>query len=603
FNTAISPNVAEVGGQNITPARLARELDLTLRQERQQGNNVSRQDAIDAGLHLRLLENAIGRLALLSYAEKIGVSASDALVAEQIREIPQINNPVTGAFDESAYAQFLSQFDYTQTEFEEEIRGNITLQMLLSSLTSGVRPPSSFGALQYAFAAETRVISVAEAPASAVGTIAAPTAAELQTFYEQNAEQLRIPEFRTLTLVYARPQDFLARVDVPEQRLTEELEARRAAMTRPEQRTYVRLAAQTQEQANAAAARLQRGETADAVAAALSLPLTRGENQSRGEVPDANVADAVFSTPAGAAPRVVQARLTPWAVVQVEGVTPAAEPDLAVVRNELRQAIAADEAADLLNAAMGVFEDTRASGSSVADAAGRAGLTVVQIPAVEAGGRTRDGEPIEALVGHEEALAAAFDTPEGEATDFIPVSDADVLISVDRVIPETVRPLEEVREQLAEAWVARERSRRLSELGRTFADAVTGGQSFAAAARANGFRVVGSGLPFDRQQASQRIPAGAIANQIFGAREGEAVSALRNDGDAVIVALVETINRPDPATAQTEVEARRAQFQGQLGQSVAQAVQGEILANTRVTRNERVLSAQFRASTETTDGQ
>lgn len=602
FNSAISPHVAEVGGRNITPAQLTRELDLTLRGERQRGNNIARQDAIDAGLHNRLLENLIGRFAIRHYADKIGVSASDALVAEAIREIPQVNNPVSGAFDEASYAQFLDQLGYTQAEFEEEIRSEITTRMLLSALVSGVRPPSSFGALAYAFETETRTISLAEAPASAVGAIAPPTEAELQAFWEQSAEQLRIPEFRALTLVYARPQDFVARVDVPEQRLTEEFETRRAALTRPERRTYVRLVAQTEEQANAAAARLQRGESPEAVAAATGLQLTRGENQARTEVPDANVAEAAFSAPQGA-PRVVQARLTPWAVVLVESITPSIQPDLDAVRDELRQAIAADEAADLLNAAIGAFEEARASGAAVADAAREAGLAVVQIPGVEAGGRAQDGTPVETLAGHEEALTAAFETAEGEATDFIPVGDGDVLIAVDRIIPESVRPLDEVREDLTRAWISRERGRRLTELGRTFASAVAGGESFAEAARANRFRVVGADLSVTRDEATQRIPANGITEQIFGAREGEVVSAARNDGGAIIVALVETINRPDPAAAPAEVEARRAQFQGSLAGSLAQAVQSEIMANTRIRRNERVLSAQFSPTNAPDEGQ
>jgi hypothetical protein len=87
-------------------------------------------------------------------------------------------------------------------------------------------------------------------------------------------------------------------------------------------------------------------------------------------------------------------------------------------------------------------------------------------------------------------LRTAFQTPEGEASDFIPAGDADVIVAVDRITPSTVRPLAQVREQLAQAWIARERVRRMRELARDVEEAVRGGQTFANAARAHRFNVV-----------------------------------------------------------------------------------------------------------------
>jgi peptidyl-prolyl cis-trans isomerase D len=598
----LSQNLADVGGRAITPPQLTRELELTLRAQRAEGQNITQQDAIDAGIHLRLLEGMIGRNAIYAYAEKLGVSVGDAQVAERIREIPAVQNPVTGSFDESAYDAFLNQLRYSRSEFEEDVRNDLTMQMLMDSLVSGLRPPSSFGALAFAYETETRVISIAEAPASAVGAIPQPTETQLQAFWEDNQEQLRVPEFRGLTLVYASPQDFLARVNVPEERLREEFEARRAALTQPERRTYVRISAQTEAQATDAAARLARGESPDAIASELGLQALRGENQSRAEVPDAAVAEAVFAMQPGGAPRVLRGRLTPWAVVRVDGMTPAVEPDFASQREELREAIAADEAADLLNAAIGAFEDARAGGAALADAARQAGLTVVTIPAVEAGGRAQDGSPVEAVAGQDELLRTAFETPEGEASDFMPVANADVIVGVDRIIPASVRPLDEVRTELAEAWVSRERVRRLRELGEAVIAAVRGGQSFAAAARANRMNIVVSSRPIDRRAATQ-IPARGLPAQIFAARQGDVVSDMRADGGAVLAAVVEEINRVDPAEAPQIVEAQRVQMQQSLNASFAEALQAEIVERARPRRNERLIEQVYRRTSSGEDGQ
>jgi peptidyl-prolyl cis-trans isomerase D len=597
FSGAGGQNLAEVGNRKITPAQLAREMELTLRGERERGNNVSQQDAIDAGLHTRLLEGIIARNAMYAYAEKIGVSASDAQVADRIRQIPAVLNPVSSAFDETAYAQFLGQLRYSRAEFEEEIRGEITAQMLLSSLVAGVRAPTSFGALAYAYDTETRVVTIAEAPASVVGTVPTPTEAQLQAFWEENADRLRIPEYRALTLVYARPQDFIARVDVPEQRLREEFDARRAALVRPERRTYVRLSAQNEAQANDAAARLARGESPDAVATALGAQVTRGENQARTEVPDPRVAEAVFTTAARAAPRVVRGQLTPWAVIRVESITPATEPSFADMRDDIRNAIAGEEAAELLNTAIGAFEDARAGGAAIADAARQAGLPTLAVPATDAGGRDQRGQPIAVLAEQGELLSTAFETAEGEASDFLPAGDADVVVSVDRVIAESVRPLADVRDELAAAWQGRERGRLMRELGATLAEAVRGGQSFDQAARANRFAIRIRSAEVNREQVSQ-IPASGVPQQIFAGAERDVVTGIRSDGGAVVAAYVERINRPDLAAATQQIEANRVQFQQGLAGTVGEAVEGQIVAQARVRRNEQLLSRTFRSSAQ-----
>lgn len=594
FSGAGGQNLASVGGRDITPPQLARELELTLRAERANGNNLTQQEAIDAGMHVRLLEGMIGRLALAAYADKLGVDASDAQVAGRIREIPSVMNPVTGAFDETAYDAFLQQLRYTRREFEEDVRGDLTNNMLLEALMAGVRAPSSYGAMLLSYQAETRVVSIAEAPMASVGTVAAPTEAQLELFWQESQDSLRVPEYRALTLVYARPEDFVARVNVPEQRLREEFEARRAALTQPERRSYIRMTAQNQAQANDAVQRLARGENPDAVAEALGLQLIRGQNHTREEVTDPAVAQAVFAAPAGAA-RAVEGQLSPWVVIRVDAITGAVEPDFAAMRDELRRAIALDEAADMLNQAVSTFEDTRAAGASVAEAAQRAQLPTVSIPAVDSHGHDANNAEVEALQGNQELIRTAFQTAEGESSDFIPVGDADVIVAVDSVRPSYVRPLAEVREELAQAWVARERVRRLREKGDQMTAAVRGGQSFEAAARANGFNVVVSSRELDRRMAGQ-IPARGLSGQIFAAAEGGLASDIRADGGAMLVAQVEEIRRVDPAAMPQEVEAMRMQMQQSLAQSFGQSLQDEIIRRANVRRNERLLGQTFRQS-------
>lgn len=602
INFSPSASVASVSGQQITPAQLSRELELTLRSRRNNGENISQQEAIEAGLHEQILTSMIARNAMFAFADKAGISASDAQVAAYIREIPGVLNPISGTFDQAGYQQFLSTMRYTQPEFENDIREELTTQLTMGALVSGIRAPSSYGALAFAYQTETRVVSIAEAPASVVGRIPAPTEAQIQSLYEEVQEQLRIPEFRALSLVYARPQDFIDRINVPEQRLREEFDARRESLSRPERRTYIRLSAQSEAQANDAAARLNRGEAPEAVASALNLQVTRGADQMRSEVPDSRVAEAVFTQARGQA-RAIRGQLTPWAVVRVDAVTAAVAPSFEELRDDIRNAIASEEAGEMLNTAIGTFEDARAGGATFAEAARQSGLTIVTVPGVTANGLDQSGEPIESLAGHEAVLATAFQTLESEASDFMPVGDADVIVSVDRIIPASVRPLDEVRADLAQMFTGRELARRLRERGAQVIAAVRGGQTFAAAARANGFTVRVSSQPVNRQAAAQQIPSRALPTQIFAASVGDVVSDMRADQPGVLVAQVERIDRADPSAALQVVEAGRTELQESIGSSFAEALQNEIVDSSRVTRNTALMERMFPAAAGADQGQ
>lgn len=590
-------SVARVDGRNITPQELNRELELTLRSQRAQGQNPTQQEAIDSGLHLQLLDSMIARVAMDRYADRVGIGASDVQVAARIRDIPAVLNPVTGAFDETSYDRFLQQLGYSRPEFEQDVRGQITTQMLMQAMVSGVRAPSSYGALLYAFQSEERTVTIAEAPVSVVGQIPAPTEAQIQAYYEDNAQRLTLPEFRVLTFVYARPSDFVSRVNVPEARIREEFEARAAMLAQPERRSYVRIAAQTQAQAQEAAQRLQRGESPDAIAAAMRLQASRGENQSRTEVPDAAVAEAVFAAAPRSAPRVVQGRLSDWVVVRVDAVTPAVTANYAEHREEIRNAIAQDEAAELLTEAVRVFEEARAAGVSVADAARRAGLPTMTTVPVANMGRDQRGQPVAALAGHDEALAIGFETSEGEASDFIPTEDADVIVSVDRVIPAAVQPLDEVRQGLVAEWRLREQLRRLRELGEKIVADVRGGQSFAAAAQANGLRITQRARTYSREAAGEQFSE-ALAGQIFGAAENQVITGVRNDGGGIQAAIVERIQRRDPAADPQGAENAREQMEQSLVSSFGRSVQDDIVARARPRRNQEVIDRTFRRSAD-----
>ncbi|MDX2238831.1 MAG: SurA N-terminal domain-containing protein [Hyphomonadaceae bacterium] len=597
FSGASGNAVARVAGQDVSAQDVNRELDFVIRNRQdEQGGRITRADAIAQGAPAQILDGIISRRALAAFVERLGVHADPVQIADAIRAFPNAQNPITQTFDREAYNAFLNDIGYTPAEFEREIGAGIALNEVLSSLTAGARAPSSFGKIVLAFQSERRVVTLAEVPAARAEPVPAPTDAQVEETYQQLRAQFAVPEFRALTLIVARPEDFVARVSVPETDIRAEFDAEAPRLTQPEKRSFAQVTAPTPAAAQDAAARLARGEEPDAVAAAVGGQAVVYVDQARADIPDPDIATAVFALPADAAPRVVRGRLAANAAVRLDAVTPAVTPSFEAERDRIRGALAEAEATDLLNAAVEAFNDARAEGQPVVAAARAHGLSVIEAPAIDAQGRSRDGETPDILIDQGALIEAAFQLPEGEASeDFIAGPDgADIIIQVNSVTPATTRPLAEVRDDVVAFWTARERADRLTAIGQRVNAAVDGGQSFEAAAQANGARIVQANVELDRRMASQ-IPAQQLAQLLFGARVGAVVADLRADGEALILAQVKEIRRTDPAEDPASLEQARQAFQQQLGPSIAQAVEAEAVRAADVQRAGRYEQALNRA--------
>jgi len=220
------------------------------------------------------------------------------------------------------------------------------------------------------------------------------------------------------------------------------------------------------------------------------------------------------------------------------------------------------------------------------------------VPPVTAQGLDQQGAPIEALGALAEPMRAAFELPEGEVSDFLPFDGGDVIVSVDRIIPESVRPLEDVRDALVLGWTNRERGRLLQERGAAFATAIREGATFEAAARANRMTIRVRSQRLDRQQAGQ-IPSRALATQIFQASVGGTASDLRFDGAALLVAQVEAIDRANPAEVPQLVEQARAADGRVLTNTFGEIIAAEVVERMRPQRNQRLIDRAFPPSSET----
>jgi len=587
-----STDIAKVGSRAVSYAELDRTLRQILDNQREQGEPVSREDAIRQEAHRRILEQLIQEKAMYALADHLGIRADRALVAQEIvREIPAARNPMTGAVDDQAFEAFIRRIGYTRGEFFQLVRDQLAVQQMGQALTDGVRAPRSYGELLLAYQSEVRTVSVAQLPIGALGAAPTPTEEQLREIYRELSEQLAIPEFRAFTLVIADPARFATGAEITEARIQEVFESQRERLSTPERRTFAIVTAQNEAQARTAAERLGRGEEPAAVAAALGTQQVAYDNQTADEVGDAALAGAVFGMPAGAAPRVVQGELTRWAAVRLVSVTPGQAADLNTVRDEIRTALAREQGREHMADAIEEFENLVGEGRPIDASARSAGLQISEIAAVSAQGQIPDGSAAPAPFNDPRILREVYEVDAGEDVDFMRVeSDLEVFIHVNDIIPASTRPFDEVRAMLAEEWARRDRTARLEAVGRRIVEAVHGGAELPAAARAERATMTARSETITRQEAGRTIP------EIFTAREGEAVMGVSGDGGLLLVAQVEKIERDDPEQQAPIIERNRASLQRgarSVTASLGEAIQAAAVEAANVKVNEALLTRSF----------
>jgi peptidyl-prolyl cis-trans isomerase D len=608
FSAAGRP-IARVNGEAVGAQEVERAFAVLLRPREPGGAPTPRNQAIQAGLHRQALESLIYQEAVFGFVRRLGVTASDQQVADEIRGNQAFWDPfaLSGeGFSGDVFRQQLAENGFTVSEYESAQRELLAAEQLIGAMSAGARAPRSFALARLAFESERRSLSVTQIPDSAVGTIPAPDAAALQAFYEERGQAWAEPERRTLLVAVADAANFEERVQVTDEQLRQEYERNAEQWSQPERRTFVQVTAPTEQAAQAAAARLAAGAPPEAVATEVGGQVITFEDTPRSEVPDDVLGAAVFSLEPGSAPTAVRGSLSPWSAVRLAAVTPGQQTSFEDAAPEIRAAIVGEQSYQAMQEAMSEFDQQRRRRVAFEEAASSAGLALLRLDAVDVQGRTAEGAPATALEGIGPLIQEAFAVRQGARTDWMRASETvEVLAQVQEVIPSREPPLSEVEDEVRVAWRLVETDRRLTELAAEVAQEASGGD-LVRVARSRGFPAEPSPRPLTRQEIGQAFGQ-QLALQALTAPEGRAVFGYRMVvnpetgqpvGRVMLVIQVADIERADPAEAPEAVEQLRVQESLQLRATLSNALGDAMRRDADVTINEGDLDARFPQTTE-----
>ena len=178
---------------------------------------------------------------------------------------------------------------------------------------------------------------------------------------------------------------------VTDQQVSDDYEKNKARYTTPEMRTIEQLVFKTPDAAKAALDSLKTGATFDKlVTAEGKTPAdTLLGTFAKDKIADTAVADAAFALHANEVSQVVQGAFGP-VLLRVTEIKPEVVKPLDEVYDQIRKDLALGEANRILFDVHDSYEDARAAGSSLREAAAKLKLKVVTIDAIDrtACGRT-----------------------------------------------------------------------------------------------------------------------------------------------------------------------------------------------------------------------
>lgn len=534
----LSTTVATVGEEKISVDDFSRAMSRELRRQSQAaGREITMAEARMAGLDRQVLGTLTRRTAIDAETRRIGLSVSDATVQEEIAAIPGFQGP-DGKFSPEQARLALQQAQIGESELRDEVRAGTARGLVEAALVSGTRMPPVALATVLAFQGERRSFAWVRLDADRFGgDPAAPTEAELAAWHSEKAADFTTPETRAVTYALIDPAEIARTLEVAEEDLRREYEARIASFRTPERRSLSRLTFPTAAEAEAARARIAAGETT-----LLALAEARGlteANISLGEMAaDAlpgPVRDAVFgmTTPGLAGP--VDTDLGP-ALYEVHAILAASETPFETAKAGLREGLALERAREEAPKRAARVEDLVAAGARIEEIVREAGLVqgTIDVPVTQPG---------EGLAADPEFRRVALAAPLGTEADLAETADGRYFVlRVDEVRPAALKPLESVRGEVEAAILLSRRLAAAREAAEALAARLRAGETLATAAQSLGLTPAEAG-PVTRDGTVEGVPAAVLTGlfeaQIDGTASGE-------DATGVVVAQLRSVQSFDP---------------------------------------------------------
>jgi peptidyl-prolyl cis-trans isomerase D len=590
--------VAKVGGEEVTTAEFDSALRRRLSQLRQENPSVG--NAALARDFDPLLAEMIDFAALRAFAADNDIIMSRRLIDAEIAKLPGTRG-LDGRFTDQSYNDYLQRAQMTDAMFRKLIGDQLIQRMLLAPVTSSARVPIGIARPYAAMQMEQREADVALVPITAFAAqVGEPNDQQLAAFYQSNRARYTVPEQRILDIVRVGPEQ-VANLTPSDQEIAAYYNANRARYAGKAQKVISRIVLPSEQAAVGVAAQLRAGKSFVDVArplgqSAADISLGPQTREEFARLTSNEAAAAVFAPNAGNGAIVGPLRTDlGFLVVKVDRVQTSPGRSLAQVRSEISAQLVADKRKGGLQDLIARLEDAIADGSSIAEAARAAGLTVVRTPAINAAGQARGDAAYKFPAELAPALKTGFQLDQGEEPAVVILQEGTdyALVGVDQIVAAAPAPLGTIRDRIVADWKAAQARDKARGVASAIAAKVARGVDVAKAVSEAGVK-----LPAPEKSKLRRIQLAQMGGNVptglkmmFSLAQGRSRMVADPDGKGFLVVKVTQIIPGDITLQPQLISQIQREFEQALGVEYTQQFTNAVRADAGVKRNEAAIAA------------
>jgi peptidyl-prolyl cis-trans isomerase D len=570
--------VAQVGNESVSVDEYVRELQREIRAvEQQTGQPLQIAQAHEFGLDQLALSRLTALASLDNEVGLLGISIGDANLQQEIVAIPAFQG-IDGNFDRDAYEFQLDQVGMSDADFESDLRKESARTIVQGAVMGGIEMPETLTDAMMNFVGARRSFTVATlGPDALAAPIAAPTDAQIQSFYDDNGDLFTLPRTKKLTYAILSPEMLLDSVDVDEDSVRRLYDQRADEYLQPERRLAERLPFADEAAAEAAKAQLEVGGTTfEQLVRERELELSDVDlgDVTRDDLGDA--ADGVFAADLDTVVGPLPSSLGP-ALFRINGSLAENNTSFEDAAPALREELAADRARRQIEAQAEDINDLLAGGATLEELVGETEMELGQIDWTT---QSEDG-----VAAYDGFRTAAQAVNEGDFPEVAFLEDGSIFaMRLNEVLPRRPEPLDSARDRVIAAWTQAETNKALEEQAATVLEQLEGDGDFTA-----------TGLPFRVENALTRtafledVPADFMV-QVFEMEPGE-LRVVSGEGTALIVRLEELLPPDETDELRQAREALAAQLDQALAQNIFDAFVRDAQVRARPTVDQRALNA------------
>lgn len=509
----------------------------TAQLERQFGRTFSAAEIQQLGVDRQVLAQLLTQAAFDQEAADMGLSAGDDRVREQIMTT-QAFFGISGNFDRETYRETLSRSNSSEQQYEATVRKSFARDIVQSAVINGVAAPDAYADTIIGFLAETRDFNWATVDASTLITgRAVPTDADLQSYYDANPAAFTAPATKDLAYIWITPAMLVDGVTVPEDQITAAYAEREAEFNQPERRLVERLSFPDTAAAEAALAQITAGEASfDTLVTDRGLTLN---DVDLGDVQKRNLGTAgevVFTLAEPGIVGPVESDFGP-ALFRVVAILEARNTSLEDARPQLVEELAIDLAKREIDGLLDPVADLLASGGTLEEVADETPL--------ELGTLAWSGSNVEEIAGYSEFQELANRVTADDFAELVALSDGGIFaVEMRGETSETLRPFDDVAEQVRAGWEAEATQKEVIALAETLSEQARAGVTLDA---------LGLTVQAEENLSRRAFVDGAspaLVSTVFEMELGE-IRHINNGNGAIIVELSK-INAADTEAEDTK---------------------------------------------------